>query len=145
MRRSLRRFLDAPLDFRARHPLAEQRKANVLADVHVRIERKELEHESDVALRGALECDILAAKKDAAGGRQLEPGDHAQRRGLAAARGPEQAEERLSGMVKVESFTATKSPNVFCRFSTRISAIAYSGNFETTMNMTVPTSVVTNE
>ena len=44
-------------------------------------------------------------------------------------------------------FTAMKSPNAFSRSWTRISAIAlaYSGNFETTMNNTVPTSTVTKE
>ena len=35
----------------ARHALALQREADVLAHVHVRVEREELEDEGDVALR----------------------------------------------------------------------------------------------
>ena len=42
---------------------------------------------------GAPEGDVLAVQQDAARGGQLEPGDHPERRRLAAARGAEQAEE----------------------------------------------------
>ena len=49
-----RRLLDALPDLGARHALRQQREADVLAHVHVRIEREELEHEGDVALAGAL-------------------------------------------------------------------------------------------
>ena len=49
MRRNAR-VLDARLDLAARHALADQREADVLAHVHVRIEREQLEHEGDVAL-----------------------------------------------------------------------------------------------
>src|SRR5262249_42071963 len=63
-------------------------------DIHVRIEREELKHESDVARRGAAEGDILAVKQDAPVGRQLQSRDHAQRRGLAAAGRPEHRKER---------------------------------------------------
>ena len=76
-----------------RHALRDQRKGDVPAHVHVRIEREQLEHEGDVALRGALPGDVLAAEEDPALGRQLEAGDHAQGRRLAAARRAEQAEE----------------------------------------------------
>ena len=88
-----RRLLHLALDLRPRHALRDQRKGDVPAHVHVRIEREQLEHEGDVALRGALPGDVLAAEEDPALGRQLEAGDHAQGRGLAAARGAEQAEE----------------------------------------------------
>ena len=37
---------------------------------------------------------VLAADQDLARGRDLEAGDHAQRRGLAAARGAEQRHQR---------------------------------------------------
>ena len=90
----------------------------------MRIEGEELEHEGDVALRGAHEGDVLAVKEDAAGGRQLEAGDHPQCRRLAAARRPEQTKELAVATVKVEPLTATKSPKDLCRFSTRISAMA---------------------
>jgi hypothetical protein len=63
----------------------------------MRIEREELEDEGDVARRGAVEGDVLAAEKDTAGCRQLEPGDHAERRRLAAARRSEHDEELAVG------------------------------------------------
>ena len=84
-------------DLGARHALALQREADVLADIHVRVEREELEDEGDVARRGAVEGDVVAAEQDAAGGRQFEAGDHAQRRRLAAARRPEHDEELAVG------------------------------------------------
>ncbi len=59
----------------------------------MRIEGEELEDKGDVALRGAPEGDVLAVQQDTARGGQLEPGDHPERRRLAAARGAEQAEE----------------------------------------------------
>ena len=62
----------------ARHALALQRKADVLRDIHMRIERKQLEHEGNVAGRRAPEGDVLAVEQDASVGRKLEPGDHAQ-------------------------------------------------------------------
>ena len=78
-------------------PLAAQRKADILPHIHMRIEREQLEHEGDVALRGAPERHILAVEEDLAGGRQLEPGNHPERRRLAAAGRPEKAEERALG------------------------------------------------
>ena len=68
----------------APHALALERKADVLGDIHMRIKRKHLEHESDVAGGSAPECDILAVEQNASTRRQLEPGDHAQCRRLAA-------------------------------------------------------------
>jgi hypothetical protein len=63
--------LDALVDLAARHTLALERKADVAAHVHVRIQREELEHESDIALRCAFECHVFAAEQDLAGRRQL--------------------------------------------------------------------------
>ena len=45
----------------------------------------------------AMNGDVLASEEDLARCRQLEAGDHAERRGFAAARWPEQAEERPIG------------------------------------------------
>ena len=78
---------------RAGNALAFQRKADVLRDIHVRIEGEELEDEGDVALRGAAEGHVLAVEQDAPLGRQLEAGDHPERRRLAAARRPQHHEE----------------------------------------------------
>ena len=77
-----------------RHALALERKADVLLDVHMRIEGEQLEDEGNVARRGATERDVLAVEQNAPAGRQLETGDHAQRRRLAAARGSEHRKER---------------------------------------------------
>ncbi len=59
--------------------------------------------------------------------------------------GPSMTKNSPSSTTKLESCTATKSPNAFLRFWTRISAIVYSGNFETMMNITVPASMVMKE
>ncbi len=96
----------ARADLAARHALAFQGKPVVVGDIHVRVKRKELEHESNVARRGAAEGDILAVEQDTPVGRQLEPGDHAQCRGLAAAEGPSIAKNVPSSMVKFEPCTA---------------------------------------
>ena len=80
-----RRLVDLLRDLLLRHALRDQRKGDVPAHVQVRIEREQLKHEGDVALRGALPGDVFAAEEDLAARRQLEAGDHAQRRRLAAA------------------------------------------------------------
>ena len=49
--------------------------------------------------------------------------------------GPSSTKNSPSSTVKFESCTATKSPKALCRFSTRISAMATAGNFETMMNI----------
>jgi hypothetical protein len=59
----------------------------------VRVQREQLEHEGDVALGGAERGHVLAVEQNAPGGRHLKPGNHTQRRGLAAARRAEQDEE----------------------------------------------------
>ena len=79
-----RRRLDPAPAFAARHPVALQGEGDVVEDLHVRIQREELEHERDVAARRALERHVLAVEEDLPGGRQLQPRDHPQRRGLAA-------------------------------------------------------------
>ena len=53
--------------------------------------------------------------------------------------------EMPSSTVKVEDFTAFASPKLFSSRSTLICAIAYSGIFETMMNITVPVRVVTRD
>ena len=70
---------------------------DVPGDVHVREERVVLEDRVDVALVGRDAGDRLAVEEDLALGRLFEPGDHPQRRRLAAARRPEEAVERAPG------------------------------------------------
>src|SRR5690242_4083349 len=88
-----RRLSNARANLAAGHALALQGEGDIVGDIHVRIEREELKHEGDVARRGAAEGDVLAVEQNASVGRQLEAGDHAQRRGLAAARRPEHRKE----------------------------------------------------
>src|SRR3546814_5849482 len=59
-----------------------------------------LEDHGEVAVAGGNVVDALAVDPDLAGGRILQPRDHAHRRRLAAARGPEQDQELLVGDVQ---------------------------------------------
>ena len=76
--------------------------ADVLGHGHVRIERVALEHHRDVAVARLDARHVAVADVHGAGGRDLEAGEHAQRGRLAAARRPEQHEERAVGHVEVE-------------------------------------------
>ena len=64
--------------------LDAQPERHVLEHGHVRVERVALEHHRDVALGRRQVRDVAAVDQDLTGGRLLEPGDHAQRRRLAA-------------------------------------------------------------
>ncbi len=90
-------LLDRLADLGLRHALAFQRKADIGAHRHMRVEGEKLEDEGDVALGGALEGDVIAPQQDAPGCRQLQACDHAQGRGLATAGRPQQAEELAIG------------------------------------------------
>ena len=79
-----RGFQDPLTRLATRHALAFERKADVLLNVHMRIESKQLKYEGDVALGGAAESDVLAVKQYAPIRRQLETRDHPKRRRLAA-------------------------------------------------------------
>jgi hypothetical protein len=79
-----------------------ERIADVLAHRHVGVERVALEHHGDVAVLGREVGDVAAADGDGAGGHLLEPGDHAEQRGLAAARRPDQHQQLAVGDVEVD-------------------------------------------
>ena len=70
-----------------------QAEGDVLGDAQVRIERVVLEDHRDVALLRRHVVDDPAADRDRAAGDVLEPGDHAQRRRLAAAGRADEHEE----------------------------------------------------
>ena len=65
--------------------LGLQRKGDVFAHRHVRIERKELEDEGNVPLAWMAPGHIFAIDQDSATRDSLQTGDHAQGRRLAAA------------------------------------------------------------
>ena len=68
----------------------------------MRIERIGLEHHGDVAIFRQHVVDPVGADIEVAGRHFLEAGNHAHRRGLAAARGSEQDEEFLVDDLEVE-------------------------------------------
>ncbi|CAM5619120.1 hypothetical protein SBADM41S_04734 [Streptomyces badius] len=68
-------------------------EGHVVAGVQVREEAVGLEDHSGVAPVGGDASDVLAVDQDLAGVRLLEPGEHPQRGGLAAAGGAEEGEQ----------------------------------------------------
>jgi hypothetical protein len=84
---------DARLDLRVLHLRPPEAERDVLEDREVREQRVVLEHGVHVALVRRQPGHVLALELDPAGRRLLEPADHPERRRLAAARRPEQAEE----------------------------------------------------
>src|SRR5690606_15049979 len=70
-----------------------QREGHVLGDRHVRVERVVLEHHGNVALLGRDIVDDPFADRDLTAGDALQPGDHPEQSGLAAARGADERDE----------------------------------------------------
>src|SRR5262249_10247634 len=87
------RFLHAALRLVRRHAGDAQAVADVPLHAHMREHGVGLEHHVDRPLVGIDALHHLAVDDDLAVARSLEAGEHAQQRGLAAARRPEQGEE----------------------------------------------------
>ena len=86
-------LVDARRDLGCR-PLGDlEAEGDVLGHRHVGEERVGLEDHADIALVRPQARDIASVDADLAGGRLLEARHHAQGRGLAAARGPEEGDE----------------------------------------------------
>jgi hypothetical protein len=90
-----------PLD--QAQPTHDQRHRDVRADGHVGIERITLENHGDLALMRAQLVDRDAADRHAAGILPFQPGDDANQRRLATARGPDQADELAVGDVEIDA------------------------------------------
>ena len=89
-------------DLRLRRAAHLHAVADVLGDRHMRIERVVLEHHRAIAqARAAAAVTSRSPMRMLPGGR-LQPGDHAQRRGLAAARRPDQHDEFLVRDLEIE-------------------------------------------
>src|SRR5580704_2381298 len=132
----------------AAHALALQREADVAAHAHMGIEREELKHEGDIALRRPEERNILAAKKDAPGCRKLEAGDHPEHCRLAASGRPQEAEELAVVHGEGRGFDGDEITEGFVKvlnLDFRHGPSPQSGNLVTMRNMTVPVRIVTNE
>ena len=78
---------------RRRHVLHAQPELDVLRDRLVRKQRVALEHHAEPAVARLEIVDHAPVDADFARGRILEAGDHAQRRGLAAAGRPDEHDE----------------------------------------------------
>jgi hypothetical protein len=89
----LRRLEDAPLDVRLGDVPELEGERHVPPDRHVRIEGVVLEDHREVAVSGGKAVDPAVADRDRSAVRFLEPGDHPEQGGLAAARGADQDEE----------------------------------------------------
>ena len=81
------------LDLGARDPPPAQPESDVLEHGHVRVEGVGLEHHGDVPVLGRHRVHHPAVDAHLARGDRLEPGDHAERRRLAAAGRAEQHHE----------------------------------------------------
>ncbi|KAG1255290.1 hypothetical protein G6F65_016700 [Rhizopus arrhizus] len=88
--------------FGHRHLLHAQRKADVLAHGHVRIQRDALEHHGHVAPVGRHLVHAPVGDADLTARGRVQPGDHVQRGGLAAAGRPEQHHELAVADVQVQ-------------------------------------------
>ena len=74
----------------ARDAAVAQRKGEVLRHRHGVVDHRELEHLRDVALRRRQPGHVRPVEEHAALARRDQPGDDVEKRGLAAAGGPEQ-------------------------------------------------------
>ena len=81
------------------HPQAER---DVFEHRHVAEQRVVLEHESDMALAGAVGERVLAVERNLAGIGPVQPGDDPQQRGLARARRPEQRQQLAVGDLEID-------------------------------------------
>ena len=85
-----------------RHPLHLEVEADVLGDRHVRVQGVGLEHHRDVAVLRRQRGDVAIADVDRPLVDRLEPGQHPQRRRLAASRRADEHEELAVGDGQVE-------------------------------------------
>ena len=89
----LGRVLDALADLVPLELPHLEAEGHVVEDAHMRVERVVLEHHRDVAIHRREVVHALRPDPDVAGRDLLEAGDHPQRRGLAAARRPDEDHE----------------------------------------------------
>jgi hypothetical protein len=95
-------LLHARRDLSARELPHLQAERHVVVDAHMRIERVVLEHHGDVAVHRRQLVDHPVADQDVARADRLEPGDHAERRRLAAARRADQHDEFLVADLEID-------------------------------------------
>ena len=81
------------LDLCFRRVSQREREGHIVVDVHVGIEGVVLKHHGDVAVFGSDMVDPVSPNVQVALGNLLQPGNHTQRRALAAARRPHEHEK----------------------------------------------------
>ena len=87
----------------------------------------------------------IVAEEDLPRGRQLEPGDHAQRGRLAAARGPKQAEEFAVAHGEGRFLHRDEIGEGLVQLVDANLGHGYRGSLETTVNRATPKRVVTKD
>ena len=92
-RQDFRSALDAGRDFIRACAAQLERKAHIVGDRHVRIERVVLEHHGNVALFGLDIVDHAVADRNRARGDVFEAGEHPQQGRLAATGGADEHDE----------------------------------------------------
>ena len=95
-------LLDPAADRVLLRALDRQPERHVVGDRQVREQGRRLEHEADVPLPRRQERHVVGVEVDPPVGRLDQPGDHPQRRRLAAARRPEQRDHLAVGDLEVE-------------------------------------------
>ena len=81
-----------------------QAELDVLPHRHGGIQSVVLEHHSDVPLAGRQVVDLMVVDVNISGGGLIQPGDHPQGGGFAAARRPHQNGERTVRNVQIQIF-----------------------------------------
>jgi len=108
--------VDPPIDLRlvdAPHPEPER---HVALDRHVGKQRITLEHHADIAFLHGLAGDVGTVELDSPATGNLQPGDHAQRRGLAAAGWTKQRHQFARAHVEVEVLEGDEAPEGLADF-----------------------------
>ena len=104
----LEQRLHLAANVRGRRPFAARLDLESEGDVfehrHVTEQRVMLKHESDLAVPDRPQSRILAIEQHLSRIGDFETRDDAQQRGLAAARGPEQRDQRAGGDVEIDVF-----------------------------------------
>jgi len=93
----------------------QQRRADVFAHRHVRVEGVTLEHHGAVAFAGRQRQQVALAEVQGTGVGLVQAGDQAQQGGLAAARGAEQGEELAVAHGEVQALEHVGGAELFAQ------------------------------
>jgi hypothetical protein len=94
--------------------LHAQAKCHVLEHAHVAKQRVVLEHKAHVALAHVHVGRVFAAEENVALVGRLQPGNDAQQRGLAAARGAQQGDQFAGLYVQTHVLQRVKVAELLC-------------------------------